>query len=478
MWFQNKFYKANPEKNGRIIIPYEPSPASGKAILVNNGFAQLAEFNRLTENYFLNISYFVLNESILMGNEAKILLRPVLKVNDRVWTLRALKNIVIKVTTMSYIDKIPITKIFENVLVDDRNEIVLTFQVPPNLESISINFESQVRNISMKQLINLNHSHFISMKTNSTTFLYYEDYLRKYKGDYYYYVLGKNGEPIEDLSVNVSLTHALMQNNPSSLNSTTDEEGKINIGQCHDIVKIATNFQGTTGYCSSEWKIPQKVETWTYPKSINVLEDEPIEIPFPATSLTEDNFSLIRYNSDGKVIENLFSKASFEEDKEFNTSQAVINDLQFGHYKLELKEIGVIIDLTVHKGVYWETDNFILKEHMIVEKRDRTNFIKISKPMILVHEETKNAKDSKKDDKEAEENIKDDKTRKLKFKIKGHKTNPRVHVYGLTFLPSTPISDFYSHQTISDTNATLDIFEFSKWKNVYMSNRELGDEYR
>lgn len=84
MWFQNKFFKANPEKNGRIVIPYEPSPASGKAILVNNGFAQLAEFNRLTENYTLNVAYFVLNESIVMGNEAKVLLRPVLKVNDRV----------------------------------------------------------------------------------------------------------------------------------------------------------------------------------------------------------------------------------------------------------------------------------------------------------------------------------------------------------------------------------------------------------
>ena len=446
--------------------------------MVNNGFAQLAEFSRQTENYSLNVAYFVLNETILMGNEAKILLRPMLKVNERVCTLKALKNIVIKVTTMSYIDRIPITKIFEDLQIDDKNEVVLTFQVPPNLESISINFEAKVRNISMKQLITLTNSHTITMKTNSTNFSYYEDYLRKYKGDYYYYVLGKNGEPIEDLNVNIGLTHALMSNNPSSISSITDEEGKVNIGQCIDIIKVSTNFQGTQGYWSSEWKLPQKVETCCYPSTINVLEDEPIEIPFPCTSLTQDNFSLVRYNSDGKVIENLYSKATFEEDKEFNTSLVVINDLQFGHYKVELKEIGVIIDLTVHKGVYWETDNFILKEHMIVEKRDRTNFIRISKPMILVNDEETKSKINAKGEKDEEEVKSENKKTKLKFRIKGHKANSRVHVYGLTFLPTVPFSDYESHGSISNPNATLDIFEFAKWKNVYMSNRELGDEYR
>lgn len=83
MWFENKFYKAQPEKNGRIVIPYEKNYASGKAILVNDGFAQLVEFERLTETYALEVGYFVLNESLIMGNEAKILVRPVLKVNDR-----------------------------------------------------------------------------------------------------------------------------------------------------------------------------------------------------------------------------------------------------------------------------------------------------------------------------------------------------------------------------------------------------------
>lgn len=253
LWFQGKFYKADPEKNGKIVIHYEKSSATDKAILVNNGFAQLAEFCRMTENYSLDVAYLLENETLLMGNEAKILLRPVLKVNDRICTLKALKNTIIKVTTMSFIDHIPVTKIFEDPVLTDHNEIVLNFQVPPNLESVTINFETKVRNISHQRLDSLSSSHSIYMKTHSSDFEYHEDYLRKQNGEYFYYVLGKNGEPIEDHSVLVSLTNALQPNSPNSVQTVTDKEGKIALGKLDNII--------TARFNNNEWTLPQKSQT-------------------------------------------------------------------------------------------------------------------------------------------------------------------------------------------------------------------------
>lgn len=238
MWFQNKFYKADPAKNGKIIIPYDKEETSDKAILVNNGFAQLAEFHRLTEKYYLDCGYFIQNESLLMGNEAKLLLRPVLKVNDRQCTLKALKNIRITITTQSYTEGIPTTKVFENLHIDDSDEIMLNFQVPPNLEKVDIEFEAQIRNISQQKFDNLHHKHTITMKTNAMGTVYYEDYLRKHNGEYYYYILGKNGEPIEDTTVTVCLYHALQPFESFSVTSMTDSEGKINLGHLKKITKI------------------------------------------------------------------------------------------------------------------------------------------------------------------------------------------------------------------------------------------------
>ena len=35
------------------------------------------------------------------------------------------------------------------------------------------------------------------------------------------------------------------------------------------------------------------------------------------------------------------------------------------------------MQIRLHKGVYWETDSFILKDHSLVEKRDKTHIIRI-----------------------------------------------------------------------------------------------------
>jgi hypothetical protein len=74
----------------------------------------MADFNRLTETYDLKCSYILHPESLLMGNEAKILIKTHLTVNDRPCDLKLLKNTKIKLTTTSFIDNIPVTKTFEN----------------------------------------------------------------------------------------------------------------------------------------------------------------------------------------------------------------------------------------------------------------------------------------------------------------------------------------------------------------------------
>jgi hypothetical protein len=39
IFFDNNYFKADSDKEGRIIIPYEKYEKSGKAILIHNSFA-------------------------------------------------------------------------------------------------------------------------------------------------------------------------------------------------------------------------------------------------------------------------------------------------------------------------------------------------------------------------------------------------------------------------------------------------------
>jgi len=86
----------------------------------------MADFERLTETYDLQCSYVLHPEALLMGNEAKILIKTHLTVNNRPCDLKLLKNTKIMLTTRSFIDDIPVTKTFENIELKNE-EIELIF---------------------------------------------------------------------------------------------------------------------------------------------------------------------------------------------------------------------------------------------------------------------------------------------------------------------------------------------------------------
>jgi len=71
-----------------------------------------------------------------------------LQVNSRQASLALLKNIKVTLTTISYIDNLPVTKNFENLTFQDNKDCVLEFQVPPYLSSISATLKCEVFNLT------------------------------------------------------------------------------------------------------------------------------------------------------------------------------------------------------------------------------------------------------------------------------------------------------------------------------------------
>ena len=478
MWYKNQYFKADPEKGGRIVIPYEKNSSNDKTILINDGFAQLTEFRRMSESYSFDVAYIVQPESLLMGKESEILLKPVVKVNDRRWNISILKNTKVTLTTTSFIDNLPVTKTFENLELDNKHEIPIRFQVPPNLQTVSIIIEAEVKNISKGTNDKLSHSHIISMDTKWNSLCFYESYLRKLKNDYYYYIFGKNGEsylrklkndyyyyifgkngePLDDVTVNFTFTHKFFSNQSENVSLTTDEEGKINLGSLEDISYLNTNFNGPNGACTSSHNISNIKERVSMPDSLNILEDEEIQLPYLSnTPFSQSSVWLVSFSSSYKVIRNWFDKISFSHDKGYEYGRITISGLERGSYNLYLNATGESIPIKVHKGVYWESDSFILKNHSLVEKREKTNIIRIKD--ILLEEEK-------------------DQGHTLSFNIEDYGKNARAHVFAHTFLQEDMNTLFTQVENVGRDWASLDIFPFAKWENIYLSNRKLGDEFR
>ncbi len=90
-------------------------------------------------------------ESILIGNKSNVLIRPTLRINDRITNIELLKNSKVTLTTNNYIDRIPVTKTFEDLKFKNNQEMIIDFQVPPYLETITILLETEIFNTTLQK---------------------------------------------------------------------------------------------------------------------------------------------------------------------------------------------------------------------------------------------------------------------------------------------------------------------------------------
>ena len=142
----------------------------------------------------------------MVGSTASLIVKPKVMLNDRPVHVSMLKNTTIELKTVNYIDHLPRTRKFTNINFDESSEHVITFQVPPNLQNVQVQVTTQLQSPQTKSMKNFNASKTFSLKTQADQNQNRKDaYLQKKDGKYVVYLLGKNGEPQVNKSVNVSL---------------------------------------------------------------------------------------------------------------------------------------------------------------------------------------------------------------------------------------------------------------------------------
>lgn len=463
IYYRNQFFKAKEEKGGQIIIPYEKYQSIGNAILVHDNFAQLVEFTRYAENYSLDVAYIINPESLLMGNQATIILKPTLKVNNRKWSRASLSKIKAVITTISFVDKIPLSRTFDDLCLKDDRDLELTFNIPPNLESVHVIFEAQIYNISQQKTDILSSSHLVKLKTNNNTLTFYESHLRKIKGEYIFMVLDKNGMPIPNVDVVFDFQHYLYIPPNKHPTLTTDDKGCIQLGALSGVKSFQTHIYSTSNDHTNFWEVNPFDQHYTFPDSIQILEDEEIEIPFITalkdSKFSQDTFSLIRMNSQDGHISNEFEKAKLIPTKEADSPNIVkIWGLKQGFYKISFKETKRSIKVIVHEGTYWKDKSFILKKDTLSEFRSNKK---------IAYVRTKKIKHNKKDNKD-----------EFVLKVCNFGKNTRVHIMTTNFVSYKDLTSFYDVKSKLDNSITSEIFKLSQWNNAYLSNRKLGDEFR
>lgn len=457
IWMAGQHFKADLEDNGKIIVPYLPSGGTKKetAILLHEGLAQLVDIMRTEEVYSLKCGFYLLTESVIMGEKGTILIRPQLFVNDRIAELSLLKNIKCILYTTDYIDGIPATKTYPGLKLAEDKELIVEFQAGANMSEMRIEFVAEVQNVTKDKTQTLTAEHRFEFVTRINENSIAELHLRlNVQSDYELYVLGKNGEPIPNTAVSFSI-RAKSLRHATNVCGTTNEQGLIKVGKLKDVIEITATLSQSAGKSniSRTWKIPAR-NVMQYPKFIDVLEDEVIELPVARECANEMLF--LRGVDKELTLYNVSDKVKVTSDKNLLYSVATIRDLKMGIYLLTGLE-NERIRIRVHKGSYWpENPRYILKKYSLLENSEKQGFIKI-KSVELTSDKGRSSH--------------------LKLQIEGAtKDQWRVHVMLFRFVP--PNLDQLTLRLLARDQFAGTEYFFQKWKNFYMSNRELSSEFR
>ena len=463
LWYNgNKF--TCEQKEGFIILPYKALVGGNtKCIIVHDSYADITEIKRRNENIELKGYFNFINESLIPGNMLKVNFKPLLFANGREMSLEAIKNGTISVDILKSEndETIPVNTLFENIsFKDDNKEYEFEVLIPPMMTQMKFKFNCEITNSNgdKKSLVYEQNSNFESSNSTISSPLFH-----KIGKKYFYETIGRNGESITkkagtNTNIQIKTNYYLKEVN---INLQYDQQGKLNLGELKNVKEINLD---------NIWYKLNELSKYCYPERIDLIEGESFTLPVYSSnkiSLDDNYFQLYQYyNYDNKVSSMIDIK------KEINLKEIDINGDKEHYYEFTLGENLLEgkyclsfgddsekknIKIKVTKGTHWlNLENYIINDEGYVENSQ------IKTPIYMK---------SLKIDKEKGE-IKFE-CSKTKRDIKFTHANIYLSQYQI------PQTDIYFNKYLNLLNDGVENLvksEFTKWKNIYLSNRVLNEE--
>lgn len=274
VWVDGRRYKA--DKSGLIILPFSTQPGMRDAIISSGGFHCLQKFKQSAESYQFKAAMLLDRENLLTSNEASVIIRPSLTVNNSTEVPVDLLTDQQLIVTVVDLDGVKTTKSISDFKLHDDQETSLKFTVPPRANSISLGLTAKIKNVSRgkKDSLSAGKSYQINQIDASATIQGF--HLMPTSQGYFIEALGKTGEVRPGQAVRVSLQpDAFTQKIYADLQ--TDKRGLIKLGPLANIRSI--EMHPAVG-AKKSWVLNRQDQT--YSRTIHVAAETAIELPAPA----------------------------------------------------------------------------------------------------------------------------------------------------------------------------------------------------
>ena len=451
--------KPSTEKTGEILIPFSTNPGRQPIVISRGQLSSLDYFNHESENFSLAAGIYVDRESLLKRKTATVVIRPGLSLNGTRVSLGLLDEVKLTINTID-LDGTATNQDVPNFKLFEDRESTHEFQVPQRLASISFQLTAQVKKLSAGgQKLTLAAGESFSLNGIDKSEKVEDLHLMRTAAGYVLEVRGKTGETKPSRPVVVALKHRdFRQTVTVALKS--DAAGRASLGALKDIAHLTVSGPEGT---SHTWVL--RGDEHTYSQSLHGRAGEPITLPFlrrvsvslarpnekpaneidkvaagepSAATVTRSDISLLELRGD------IFVADRFEHLSVKN-GMLVIDKLPAGDFDLLLKTTGNRIRLRVTAGD---------KLGRFVSGKQRQLETPALAPLQI-----------------ADISVGDD---KVMIKLTNSTKYARVHLFGTRYVPEYAA---YAHLSRVRT-AEPYVFQQTAAGSVYLTGRNIGDEYR
>ena len=338
IWLAGRFYEADTD--GTITVPFTNKPTSQPIVLVRGGAATLTKFDHRSEDYSLQCGLYVDREALLDRRNATLLVRPQLRVTGVPVSLKLLKEVELNIVSTD-IDGVKTTQRVPDFKLFEDRESAFEFRTPLRLRQISFQLTAKVKNLSQDKEITLSAGRSFALNGIDSTELVEGLQLLRADGKYVLEMRGRNGEPLADRPVSLSLKHRDFTR-AVEVSLKTDASGRIELGELKDIVATTVAYGPSTNVR----------QTWTpvadahnLPAVLHGKAGQKLVLAYTgrAAKPLRSELSLLEVR-DGAYVADWFDALKIRD------GLIEIDDLPAGDYSLLLKYAGKSIRLSLAAG--------------------------------------------------------------------------------------------------------------------------------
>lgn len=343
---------------GHIYVPFSTKPGHTKVILSNGEFSSLDFVQHAGEEYNFQARFYVDREQLVAGEEARLLIRPCLKLNNVPISMSDLKDVQLTVTSKT-LDGITSTGKTTGLELSETAETVHKFRVPDRLVELTFKLSASVRVQSQGKDISLSASDSVTLNGIDKTEHIQDILLSRTADGYHLELRGKTGEALPDRLLVVQLKHRYFTEK-STHYFKTDQNGRVLLGKLEGIEQIEAHRGNVV---SHTWPIFDAGAT--YPSTIDVAAGEAVELPYLGDSDRPKRSELMLLEKrDFSYIVDRFDALSIRD------GMIVISDLPRGDYELWIKEpMSDMVQIRVVEGK--KEADYLINDERWLEQTDR-----------------------------------------------------------------------------------------------------------